>query len=446
MKFVLMIPMHTITNTSRLVAALLSGLAFLPPAFSAPPVDEPVHLEDYLQAAAVRNAGLQSAFERWKSELSRVAADRQLPNPEFSYAYFIEEVETRVGPQKQRFSVTQALPWFGTRAARAAAREAGASAAYQSYASMRNDLFYEVTRRVVEYDYLRRALEVSEETQKLVQGLEQVAQSRHRTGAPLSDVLKLQNELSRLETLIESMRDQRHPLSATLRSLLHQTREASVLPWPELEDVAGGLLPEDSDSLSADLNPDLQAAEARIEQQEQKLRAARKAGMPRVMVGVDYIDTGEAINPDMADSGKDPLIARVAIDLPIWRRGINADIDAAAHERDAAVSSFENRTDQLTQEFQQARFAYREAERNVRLYQDSLIPRSRQILEITEEGYRTGQQEFFELIEAERSLLQYRLDGERARTDRLIAAARLRQLSNSFPTHLTDIDSTKENP
>jgi hypothetical protein len=54
-------------------------------------------VSDYLAYAALNNAGLQAAFDRWKAALERVPQVKALPDPRFNYRYFIEEVETRVG-------------------------------------------------------------------------------------------------------------------------------------------------------------------------------------------------------------------------------------------------------------------------------------------------------------------------------------------------------------
>ncbi len=72
-------------------------------------------LADYLRYAALNNPGLEAAFERWQAELEKVPQVRALPDPILTYAHFIEEVETRVGPQESKLSLLQKFPWFGKR-------------------------------------------------------------------------------------------------------------------------------------------------------------------------------------------------------------------------------------------------------------------------------------------------------------------------------------------
>jgi outer membrane protein TolC len=103
-----------------------------------------VRLEDYLRYAALHNAGLEAKFEQWRAAVERVPQAEALPDPKFTYGYFIEEVETRVGPQRQRAGIMQVFPWFGKIAARTDAAAAMAVAAGQMYEVEKLKLFYEV--------------------------------------------------------------------------------------------------------------------------------------------------------------------------------------------------------------------------------------------------------------------------------------------------------------
>ena len=93
-----------------------------------PELNEGSGLEDYLGYAALNNPGLEAAFNRWRGEVERVSQVGSLSDPRISYKYFIEEVETRVGPQRQGFEVSQSFPWFGKLSSRADVASKGASA------------------------------------------------------------------------------------------------------------------------------------------------------------------------------------------------------------------------------------------------------------------------------------------------------------------------------
>jgi hypothetical protein len=87
-----------------------------------PELNDASGLNEYLAYAALNNPGLEAAFNRWKAALEMVSQARTLPAPRFNYGCFIQEVETRVGPQEQRVGLSQMFPWFGKLRLRGARR------------------------------------------------------------------------------------------------------------------------------------------------------------------------------------------------------------------------------------------------------------------------------------------------------------------------------------
>ena len=98
-----------------------------------PQLHEQSRLSDYLRYAAVNNPGLEAAFHRCRGAAEDVWQVKSLPDPRITYRYFIEQVETRVGAQKQAFGISQMLPWFGKLGLRGDAAAQGANSARQRY-------------------------------------------------------------------------------------------------------------------------------------------------------------------------------------------------------------------------------------------------------------------------------------------------------------------------
>ncbi len=78
-----------------------------------PELDENATIHNYLTYALAHNPGLKSAFDRWRAALEKVPQAKSLPDPSLSYGYFIENIETRVGPQRHRLELMQKFPFFG---------------------------------------------------------------------------------------------------------------------------------------------------------------------------------------------------------------------------------------------------------------------------------------------------------------------------------------------
>jgi hypothetical protein len=79
-------------------------------------------------------------------------------------------------------------------------------------------------------------------------------------------------------------------------------------------------------------------------------------------------------------------------------------------------------------------FLYRQASRNIELLQKQLLPRQRQSLEVARSGYLAGQIDFFNLTDAQQTLLRFSLDEVEARAQREQALAELALIAEGMPT------------
>ena len=93
--------------------ALLLTIGLLPVAQSQDKISESTSLGEAIAFAQKHNAAIAAANSRWQAAIQRVPQAKGWPDPRLTYGYFIETVETRVGPQEQRVGVMQPLPWFG---------------------------------------------------------------------------------------------------------------------------------------------------------------------------------------------------------------------------------------------------------------------------------------------------------------------------------------------
>ena len=143
---------------------------------------------------------------------------------------------------------------------------------------------------------------------------------------------------------------------------------------------------------------------------------------------MDYIDTDSALIPGVEDSGKDPVLARISVNLPIWWAKYRAGQRQAEAQLRAARRSLEDRENVLEAEVKLALFRVEDAERKIGLYRDTLIPKGKEHLKATETAYRAGKSSFLDLIDAQRVLLEFELSYERALADHASSLAELEML------------------
>ena len=393
-----------------------------------PDIESEASLSELLTYAALNNPGLEAAFHRWKAAVERISHVQKPPDPTFTYMYFIEEVETRVGPQNNKLGLMQKVPWFGKLKLRGAIAAEAANAAFEEYQKAKLQLFFDVKKAYYEYYYLYRAISITDDNIQLLKHLEGVARSMHRAGGPQTGVIKAQVELGKLDDRLRTLQELRGAIAARLNASLNRPYHASI-PWPRQAPVAGAKLLEDEmfEQLSV-ANPELKTLDKLIKKEEQAIVLAKKAYFPDIMVGIDYIDTDDALIPSTPDSGKDPVIAMIALDIPIWRGKNKAGVEDAHRRHDSAQLERENRENILEADLKMALYRFHDAERKIDLYGDTLLPQAEQALKVTEEAYRSGSEVFLNLIDAERLLLEFQLAHERALADREIALAEVEKL------------------
>jgi len=395
----------------------------------APDLSGDAGVEVYLAYAAFHNPGLKAAFERWAAAMKRIPQARALPDPRLSYGYFIRNVETRVGPQENRFGVSQIFPWFGELSLRGdvAAREADVLRA--RFEEARNRLFYAVERDFFEWVYLHRAISVTEENLELLSAVERAAQAEFAVAlTPYSGLSRIQVEMGKLEERLKSLRDLRGPLTARLNASLNRPPEA---PLPEPAEVAWRSPAfEDAEALEGfrRYNPELKALDHAVERESAAVELARTDYYPEFSLGLEWIQTGEAQNRATPDSGRDPVIASVSVNLPIWFEKYQAGVDEAGLRREAARQARRDRENVLAADLKMALYGYRDAERKIDLYKNGLIPKARQTLEVSLKDLEVGLGSFLDVIDAQRSLLEFQLAYERALADRARRLAEIEML------------------
>lgn len=394
----------------------------------------PSSLAELLHQAERSNPGLRAAFDRWTAALERVPQAKSLPDPKVSYAYFIESVETRVGPQRQKFGITQTIPLFGKLGLRGEITLNAANAAGAKFELARRELHYNVTRLWNEYHLLHRTIAITEENFRLMSYLEEVALARYTAGkTPHASVIRAQIELGRLEDRLQTLRDQRRPLLASLNAELNQPAQIPIA-WPDsLAYENSSQSPEDLTKQLLATNPRLAALQFLVNKEAAAERLAGRGPIPDLTIGAEYVDTDEAAFPNVPDSGKDAAIAKATISIPLWFGKHKAAQAQATARRNASERELLHLQNKLSAELERVHFELRDAGRRVELYAHTLLPKAQQSLEVTEDAFTSGDVTFLELVDAQRTLLEFELAHERALTDRATTYAHLLKLIGPEP-------------
>jgi len=385
-----------------------------------------VDMQDYMHYAQLNNPDVEAALWRWKAAIDGVMAARSWADPHVAVGHFLRSVETRDGPQEQRFSVAQAIPWPGVLDARSRVALAAADAERWRYEHLRADVTVSVVEAYLDCYYLERAIEVTERSMQLVQHVEEVLRMRYSSGEQgHSDLINVQVELGLMEDQLSSLRDGRLPAASLLNALVgrQQDMAVTVLDSPQVAQL-------EVDSLRAWAlrdNPHIQMLRAAVMQAQYAVDLSEREGYPDLTLGVDYVRTGERAAAG-GPSGRDPLAVMATVKLPVWRAGYRGREKAAISRYQAARSALQNREYRILAELEGALFGRRESMRKMALYGGDLLTKAEQAFSVMQQSFTAGRSGFFELVSAQRTLLECQLAHERASVERVRHEARIQRL------------------
>lgn len=398
-------------------AGLMLGILTFFPLFSnqKSTVDESSTLDDLLRYAASNNPQLAASFHRWKEALERIIQQKSLPNPNLTLSYYVNEVETRVGPQRGILGIRQMFPWFGKLKLRGDMAAKEAEAEWQAFQHEKLKLFYSVKSFYVDYHFLRRRKEILGEQRQWLEYLEGIVDTRYRAGkVSYSDLMKVQIEKAKIEDQLRSVRELENPVKSQLNSVLNRPPDA-VLPVHTMHSpgVIGDTL-EQLGALMKSHNPRLQMMDKLVHRAAQGIRLAKKSYFPDLSVGLNYIVTDESPLAGVTESGKDPLMVTAQFQIPLWFSRNRAMVSGAFHRHKAALFHKREIGNQLQSRLELVFFQYRDADSRSRLYRESLLPRARQSLRVAQTAYQAAEIDILNVIDTQRSLLDLELIFEKS--------------------------------
>jgi len=378
-----------------------------------------LELPGLISEALERNPDIIAARDRWKSAQAIIGARRAFPDPRFSYAYFIESVETRVGPQRHILSAKQTLPFYGKRNLRADIATKEAEKFKQVYEATKREVIRQVRRSFYDLFYVVTLIGITHREKTLLERFERIARTKYETGRGLQqNILKVHVEISKLNERLLNLEKQKQTAEAMLNTLLNRppTEPLAKPKQPDLMKISLRL--EELLELAKENRPELKATEALIEKGESAYKLAKKDYYPDLTVGFNYIEVGDRPG-DVEEEGKDAFNVMLSINLPIWRKKLSSQAQSAHDTIAAYRSHYRNMLNRTLFEVKNNFFNIQTAHDTIELYKNVLIPQAEQSMESAEAGYITGIVSFLDLLDAERILLNIQFGYWQAYTEYL---------------------------
>jgi cobalt-zinc-cadmium efflux system outer membrane protein len=414
--------MNIVRSRARRVLALalscfLSTSAVLPLAFaqgvSEDKLAQPLDRRTVLDLALSRNPAARVPAERAAAANAMAKAVGSLPPPEVMGQIWQVPLAHPAALDRQMImvGVTQSFPAPGSLAARERATTAEANVDKAMAGDQRRAILRAAGHAFADYEESTARHRVHRAHLQITQHLFDVAQARHAAGGSLTDVVRAEVEMSRVEadfvtdaTLVESAR-------AHLNALLARPPGASLgvpidtEPSMPAADVTALL------SAARGSRPEFKAAEAEKEARQYAAEAAeREATWPAFAVGALYFPPTSAV-PEHGYG------ATLSMSLP-WLWGAAAAKATAERESlRAATSNVEATKIPVDAEVVTAESKARSAGYRVKVLRDRTLPASLRGFEVARAGFESGRTDLMTVLDSRRAVVDVEQEIVMARAD-----------------------------
>lgn len=362
-------------------------------------------LDDYFKIAAENNPGLQAVYNEYEAALQKVPQVSTMPDPVFSFGYFISPVETRVGPQQAKLSLTQMFPWFGTLKAQGNAAAIMAEAKFQRFIDARNNLYFRVASAYYPLFELKDWIRIEQDNINILESYKNIATKKFENGTgTMVDVLRVDIMLQEAQTNLSILGDKEKPLLTTFNKLLNRPENEIV----NINDSLKAEILSDTfrkDSLIAS-NPKLKALDLKFQASKAAEIAAHKQGLPQLGVGLDYVMVGGYTGSSLPDNGKDVLMPMVSVSIPIFRDKYKASVKEAQLIQDSYANQKKEVANTLIADYEMVLFQVQQQLQLLALYEQQMQT-SQQSLNLLFTSYGNSGKEFEEVLRMQQQLLKY---------------------------------------
>ena len=383
---------------------------------------------EQLVGYAVRtNAELEQHYWEWRSAIEQIPQDAtQTTTLNVAAGTSITNGNTSLGSSTLTLANDPMTDIKWPDKLDAAARQAleNARAAGRRFIKGEYDLRNKVLKAYYDYALNAELIRLEQSNQRLLRTIATVAETRNRAGrSGQRDMLKSSNEADLSGNDIANMRSQLPSQRAAINALLSRPADAP-LPVPTKLPASRRVVYRDGDlvEMAAKQNPELIALADEIRGRDEGIRLAKLQYVPdfNLSLGSDLMGVTQS------------LLAQATI--PILRyEALNAAIAQAEAKLRASEAMRREVGNNLTAQVIVDIKIIRDADRQLDLFDHTVLPRARQVVDVARTAFETG-----DASETDAASLLNLLDDQRS----LIAIERLAaKLRITRETHLAELES-----
>lgn len=360
-------------------------------------------LAQALSEAERANPEILAAKRRWDAARRRVSQAATPDKPRLDLERMYAPSGTRLfSADEKAVAVSQEIPFPTSLYYRGRVASSSAAMAEQAVRAKVREVLARVRSAYSMLLFSERGLHIAGENVDLMRRFSKVAEAKYAAGRTgQSDALKAQVELTRMLNMRSVMEQDRDSARALLVAALGRQADAPLAlpaefaapaPLPELDQLEAAALSD---------RPELREAALGVERGARSLSLARSELLPDIML--QYRRRRDSMRGTTQDG-------MVGFSLPLWFWRPAAMISEAKAEKEMAEAELDSMRLMTLSDLRSAYVRAETARRLAEVYRTSVLPQAEAALNVAESGYRADKSSFLDLLDAQRSLLEFRLE------------------------------------
>ena len=377
-------------------------------------------VEELISQAKEYNPGLKALRLDYEAALQKANQVTDWPDPKVNLALGVLPIETRLGAQRFKIGVSQAIPWKGSLDAKSAA--ANAMAEVRSYADEAKeiDIEYAIRNAYATLQYLEAKKGIIRNRLEVLDALEELAKSAVRAGkGKLSNVLFTERKREILESNLALIVKKIEQPTVMINRWTGKALDTTIEVEQEMDVL---LSKETAIEYARNGHPQFRILENQKSASNAKLSLIQYDSKPKIGVGLDYAYIDARSDVDIPGNGRDVLMPMGSISIPIHKGRFSSIRQEEAIKQEAIDRKAEEIQDMFSAEVELAYSTIEYGDQVIRKY-ESLKEITSETLKLMRTEYASEGTRFEELLRLEMELIDYDLEILNARYDQRLAMA-----------------------
>lgn len=370
-------------------------------------------LDSLLMMAVENNPELKALRLEYEAEVEKKNQVSQWKNPELGIGVPALRPETRLGPQIMMVGVRQMFPWFGTVKSKENLVIAMAKSKYERISALKLDLFQTIKSAYYELCLIDRKLGIVYKNTEICHSMETIALSKVESGqGSATNVLQSQLRIKKHHHDLDLLDVQKRTYYSIINTLINQDVTTPILvqdTFPNPIEIVVNL--EAYRAKIKEHHPLIVAIDGKIEASHYKQEVNKNDGKPTFGIGLDYSLVGERTDFDPIGNGRDILVPKVMLSIPLYRKKY----DSRNKQEDLNQQAFdyqkESIEDKMIGLIQQYHVQYDQTKLHIDFIEGQ-IEITQQTYDMTLAQYSTEGKGFSDLLQLDHELINYQLELE----------------------------------